>query len=298
MEDIDKWRKAGKIAAQALKYGASLIKPGASLLEVTELVENKIIDLGAKPAFPVQISCDAIAAHYCAEPNDAIVFKDQLASLDVGVHIDGCIGDNACTVDLSGKNAELVKASQRALADAIKVVKQKAELATLGEIGKAIHDVIVSFGFSPVRNLSGHGLGLYNIHTKPSIPNYDTGDKTRIADMVFAIEPFATNGKGIIYESGNPTIFALTNKKPVRNRMTRQVLKVIEGYNGLPFCTRWLTKQFSEGMVRFALREMQNLEMLQEFPPLLDQGKGLVSQAEHTVLVHDGKVEVLTLLSD
>jgi methionyl aminopeptidase len=223
------------------------------------------------------------------------VFKEQVVCLDVGVHVYGCIGDNACTVDLSGKNAELVKASVEALNSAIKAVKENP---TLGEIGKAIHDAITGFGFSPVRNLSGHGLGLYNIHTKPSVPNYDTGDSSRITNMAFAIEPFATNGKGVIYESGNSNIFTLVNKKPVRNRMTRQVLKDIEEYNGLPFCTRWLCKKSSEGMVKFALREMMNLEMLKEHPPLIDQDKGLVSQAEHTVLVDGDKVEVLTLLND
>jgi methionyl aminopeptidase len=295
MKDLDKWKEASKIAAKALKYGASLIKPGATLLEVTELTEKKIFEMGGEPAFPVQISCDAIAAHYCAVPKDEIVFDKQLASIDVGVHVDGCIGDNATTIDLSGKNAELVKASRDALNNAIKAVKEQA---TLGEIGAAIHDTITKMGFAPVRNLSGHGLGEYNIHTKPSVPNYDTGDNSSIMNMAFAIEPFATDGKGVIYESGNPSIFTLTNKKPVRNRMTRQVLKQIEGYNGLPFCTRWLTDKFREGMVMFALREMTNLEMLQEHPPLVDQDKGLVSQAEHTIYVEEDKVKVLTLLND
>jgi methionyl aminopeptidase len=293
MEDLDKWKEASKIAAQALKYGASLIKPGASLLEVTELTEKKIFELGGKPAFPVQISCDAIAAHYCAVPNDSTIFEKQVASIDVGVHVDGCIGDNATTVDLSGENATLVKASRDALNSAISAVKEQA---TLGEIGSAIHDTITKLGFAPIRNLSGHGLGIYKVHTKPSVPNYDTGDSSKIMNMAFAIEPFATNGKGVIYESGNPSIFTLTNKKPVRNRMTREIIKQIESYNGLPFCTRWLTDKFREGVVMFALREMTNLEMLHEHPPLVDQDKGLVSQAEHTIYIEDDKVEVLTLL--
>ena len=295
MEDLDKWKEASRIAAKALKYGASLIKPGVTLLEVTELTEKKIFEMGGKPAFPVQISCDAIAAHYCALPGDPTVFDKQVASIDVGVHVDGCIGDNATTIDLSGENPELVKASRGALDNAIKAVKEQA---TLRDIGKAIHKTITGMGFAPVRNLSGHGLGRYNIHTKPSVPNYDTGDASRIGNMAFAIEPFATDGKGIIYESGNPSIFTLTNKKPVRNRMTRQMLKQIESYEGLPFCTRWLTDKFSEGMVMFALREMRNLEMLQEHPPLVDQDKGLVSQAEHTLYIEDDKVEVLTKLDD
>ena len=59
--------KAGRISAEALEYGKSLIKKGNSLLEATELIEKKIFELGAKPAFPVQFSCNEIAAHYCAD---------------------------------------------------------------------------------------------------------------------------------------------------------------------------------------------------------------------------------------
>src|SRR3989338_2101142 len=152
MEDLDNWRKAGKIAAEALAYGKQLIKPGASLLEVTEKVEKKIFELGGVPAFPAQISCDDIAAHYCAYSDDKIIFKEQLVNLDVGVAVDGYIGDTACSVDLSGKNQKLIEAAESALSAAIEAVKQGK---TLGEIGKAIQKAIESFGFSPVRNLSG-----------------------------------------------------------------------------------------------------------------------------------------------
>jgi len=290
MEDIEKWRKASRIAAEALDYGKSLIKKDASYMEITEKIEKKIFDLGGKPAFPVQMSLNEVAAHFTLDPGEDIKFADQLVNLDIGVHVDGCIGDSALTVDLSGKHSDLVKASIDALNEAIKAVEQRA---TLGEIGKAIHDAIASYGFSPVRNLSGHGLSKYNVHDKPSIPNFDTGDKTELKPGVYAIEPFATNGAGIIYESGTGNIFSLIQKKPVRSQMTRRILQEIESYNGLPFCARWLAKKFPLGQVKFALREMLKLEIIKEYPPLPDKNKGLVSQAEHTVLV-DEKVEVLT----
>ena len=62
-------------------------------------IEEKIEELGAKPAFPAQISCNHLAAHFCPDEDD-IIFSDQLACLDVGVHVEGYIGDNAVTVDL------------------------------------------------------------------------------------------------------------------------------------------------------------------------------------------------------
>lgn len=291
-EIIEKYKKAGKIAAEVLEYGKGLIKKDASLLDVTEKIESKISELGVKPAFPAQISLNHIAAHPCPEEDDETVFSDQVASLDVGVHIDGYIGDNACTVDLSGKYGDLVKASKEALEDAINVVQVGA---TLGEIGGAIHDAIVKYGFSPVRNLCGHGLDRFTQHAKPSIPNFDTGDKATIEKgMVFAIEPFASTGAGIVQDSGVGSVFSLINKKPVRSSITREVLKEIESYEGLPFAKRWLTKKFG-AKANFALRELLQKDIIKDYKPLADANKGIVSQAEHSLLIdNDGEVIVFT----
>ena len=221
-EAIENLKQAGKITAQARDYGASLIKKGAYMVGVLDKVEEKIRVLGGKPAFPAQISCNHIAAHYCPEDDDKTIFANQLVSLDVGVHVDGYIGDTAVTVDLSGKYRDLIKAAEEALSSALKILKPGI---TLGEIGRAIQESIQKYNFAPVRNLSGHGLGRYEIHTKPSIPNFDNGDNTKIKPgMVFAIEPFASAGAGIVQDSGIPTVFELRAKKPVRNQIPRQVL--------------------------------------------------------------------------
>jgi methionyl aminopeptidase len=281
----EKYIRAGKIAAEAREYGASLIKEGSSLLDVTEAVEKKIIELGGEFAFPPQISLNETAAHYCAEPEDKVVFKKgDLVKLDVGVMIDGYIGDTAVTVNL-GNHDKLVEASREALNNAIKKIRPGV---TISEIGKAIHETIVSYGYSPVKNLSGHGLSQYVFHDRPSIPNFDTGDKTKLEKgSVIAIEPFASNGSGVIYESGAGNIFSQVNKKPVRNIMTREILREIEQYRAMPFTTRWLTRKFHPGKVNFALRELLQLEIIRAYPPLPDMGKGLISQAEHTIIVDD-----------
>ncbi|MBI2654317.1 type II methionyl aminopeptidase [Candidatus Woesearchaeota archaeon] len=284
--------KAGRISAEVLEYGKSLIRKGNSLLDATEKIEAKIFELGGKPAFPVQISCNEIAAHFCPEEDDKIIFEEQVVSLDLGVHVDGAIGDNAYTIDLSGSYLDLVKAAQKALEEALKIVNVGTELR---EIGKVINDTIKSYGYNPVRNLSGHGLDIYNIHTKPTIPNIDNGDKTNLAkNMAFAVEPFSTTGSGVVFESGLPSVFMLEKKKPVRSPVTREVLKEIEGYEGLPFTKRWLTKKFG-AKTDFALRELSQLNMIHKFPPLVEVNKGIVAQAEHSVLIDDeGEVIVLT----
>ncbi|MDP7115722.1 MAG: type II methionyl aminopeptidase [Candidatus Woesearchaeota archaeon] len=292
---LNDWKTAGKIAAEALQYGKSLIKKGAKILEVSDKIEEFIKSKDAVPAFPSQISCNEIAAHYCAHPNDELVFEDQLCCLDVGVCYNGAIGDNALTVDLSNSHSDIVKAAQDALGAAIKEV----QIGTpLNQIGRAIHDAIVSHNLSPIRNLSGHGLGTFDIHTTPTIPNYDNGNTQTLEKGQFiAIEPFATNGAGIIYESSPNTLYMLVKKKPVRSIITRSILKDIEQFNGLPFTTRWLTKKHHEGKVSFALKEMLNMEMIKDFPPLVDKKKGMVAQAEHSLLVDD-KVQILTKNSE
>jgi len=290
-EIIEKYKKAGKIAAEVLEYGKELIKKDAKVLDVCNKIEEKIFELGAKPAFPVQIALNDVAAHFCPEDDDKTIFTDQLVCLDVGVHIDGCIGDNACTVDLSGKNNELVKASKEAVENAIKTIKIGT---SLGEIGKVIEETITGYGFKPVKNLSGHALESYSIHAGPTIPNYDTKDTVKLEKgQVIAIEPFATNGVGLIHEKGDASVFGLIGKKPLRIGFVRNILKQIESYNGLPFTTRWLTKNFSEPQVRYALNQFKLLEILKEYPPLVERQNGLVSQAEHSVLIDDNVI-VLT----
>ncbi|MFH1173742.1 MAG: type II methionyl aminopeptidase [archaeon] len=285
-EDVlQAYLKAGKIAAEARTFGASLIKINAKLIDVTAAVEKKILELGGNFAFPPQISINSIAAHYAALPDETIIFKEgDVVKLDLGVHIDGYVADTAVTVDL-GDNKDLVDASRNALAAALKLVRPGV---TLGELGAAIQEQITAKGFTPIRNLSGHGLGRFIIHTSPSIPNIDTKDSAALVeDQVIAIEPFATTGMGMVQESGQASIFTLERKKPVRNAMTRDVLKDIEQYNGLPFSQRQLVLKQSPGKVAFALRELRQLDCLHEYPPLKERANGIVSQAEHSVIVRE-----------
>lgn len=287
---MDDWEKAGKIAAEALELGKSLIKVDALLLEVAEKIEAKIIELGGKPAFPVNLSINHIAAHYSPFPGDETRFKKgDLVKIDVGAHINGAIGDTAATIDL-GDNKELAKASEEALKAAIEIFKPGTKF---GEIGKAIQEKIKEFGFVPIVNLSGHGLDLYNLHAGVTVPNYDNGDEKELQDgQILAIEPFATNGEGKIIEGKPSGIYRLEHAKPVRNMNARKVLKFIaEEYKTLPFAKRWVVKKFPTA--GFALRILENEKILHQFPQLPEKTKALVSQAEHTVKVAE-KPTVLT----
>ena len=74
-------------------------------------------------------------------------------------------------------------------------------------------------------------------------------------------------------------------------------MQEIESYNGLPFTIRWLTRKFG-AKSKIAIMEMRQLGMLYAHPPLADKNKGIISQAEHSILVDDdGKVIILTKFS-
>jgi methionine aminopeptidase len=76
--------------------------------------------------------------------------------------------------------------------------------------------------------------------------------------------------------------------------MTRDALKYLEERKGLPTSTRWLAQRITALKANFALKEMNNLEMLHLYPPLVEVKKGIVSQSENTVLVTKEGHEILT----
>lgn len=285
---LDKYRKAGRILAEVKEGVIERVKEGTLLLEVAEFVEQSIREKGAEPAFPCNISRNEEAAHATPSIDDETVFGKDLVKVDIGLHVDGYIADSAVTVDLSGENAELVSASEAGLNAAIKIIRDGISTA---EIGDVIENAIRERGYKPVVNLSGHGLARYNAHTPPTIPNvrYEHGVVLKENDVV-AIEPFATDGAGKVLEGGNVEIYSLRKAKPVRLSEAKKLLKEIEKYQGLPFAKRWLPRE----RLDLALRTLKNTGALREYPVLREEGGGLVSQAENTVIVQKDGCEVTT----
>jgi len=286
--------RAGAIAKEVRAFGRGLIKPGASYNAVIAQIRQKIADLGALPAFPPQIALNDVAAHFLPQAGTDILFSDQVVKLDIGICFNGAIGDCAVSIDLSGKHQILVDAAEAALLNAEKIIKVGLPIR---EIGKTIASTIASFDLKPVKNLCGHGLGYYKIHTSPSIPNYDDRCTGVIRPgMTFAIEPFATDGKGLIYEAGEATIFSFLKKHGSLSKNAHVLMEKIETFKGLPFAQHDLIadgRSFVE--VKLALAELTAREVIAGYPPLLEEGRGLVAQAENSILVDDdGKVFIST----
>ena len=285
-EEIKYFKKAGEIAGLARDYGKKLIQEGNSVKEILDSVEEFIKNKNAGIAFPAQISINNFAAHSCSDFNDETKIKaNDVVKLDVGAHINGFIGDTAVTVNLDNEFKDLVQASKKALNEASKMFTPGTPV---GEIGGVIQDTITNEGFSPIKNLSGHGLGKFEIHTKPSIPNIRLPNSFILEDgMTVACEPFATNGKGLIDNGGIATVFSIDHIRPVRSPFARQILEKIKTFNGLPFTTRWLVKEFGPGKTKLGLKELERAGIIYGHPPLKEVANGMVSQHEHSFIVGD-----------
>tara|TARA_Y100000310_G_scaffold339280_1_gene431504 strand:+ start:13720 stop:14604 length:885 start_codon:yes stop_codon:yes gene_type:complete len=284
---MDDWEKAGEIAGKCLLTGKKLIKPGTRYLEVTEAMEAKLLELGGRPGFPVQISVNEVAAHYTCVKDDKSVFKENdVVKLDLGTNFNGSIGDTAITIDLSGEFGDLCKASYNALLEAIKTAEPGVSVCAIGSV---VEETIKGAGFNPITNLSGHGVSKWLVHDKPSIPNYDNGDKIKLVEgQTIAIEPFATTGEGLVVEGGKSFNFRLINSKPVRNLHARKLMDYISReFRSLPFSQRWLYSKFNKLEVAVGMNSLLREGVVQNYSILPEKKRGKVAQFEHTLRVGD-----------
>lgn len=287
--------KAGKIAKEVREWIKPKIVKGMPLLEIAELIENKIFELGGKPAFPTNLSINEIAAHYTPSYDDKTL-AHGLLKIDFGIHIEGWVSDQAFSIDLenSEENKKLIEASELALKSAIEKIQ---EGAITSEIGKAIQTKIESLNFKPIVNLSGHQIEQNNLHAGLSIPNVDDKSQNEITSPgLYAIEPFSTKGMGKIHD-GNPSgIYEVIDSKNIRSPLAREVLEyILEEYYTLPFCSRWLVKKFGTRAL-LALKQLEQNGNLHHFNQLVESGKGIVAQSEHTVFLDDDGKKIVTTL--
>jgi methionyl aminopeptidase len=292
-EELQAYRRAGKLVAEVREEIRPMVKPGETLLAIAEAVEGLIAQKGAKPAFPCNVSVNQIAAHYSPPANDSTrIGEDDVVKVDIGAHLDGYIADTAFTV-ATGAKVEMVQAVERALEEAIKAVKPGIDV---GEVGRAIEETARAAGFKPIRNLTGHSLARWDLHAGLTIPNVkeETGQVLRVGDVV-ALEPFITDGAGFVEDQPQVYIFRYLFDRPVRMRMTRELLRDVKrSYGNLPFAERWLAKRMSKLRLELTLRELVGVGALHPYHVLKERGDGLVAQAEHTVIVTEQGCEVIT----
>ena len=294
---LEKWMRAGQVAADALALGKRLAVPGAKVIDVAAGVEQHIRDQGLGQAFPCTLSIDAVAAHWTPTHEDAAVLKEgQVVKIDCGAELDGALSDNAVTVEIggAGKHARLIECSEACLKEAISILGPNVDLGT---VGAAIELTAKDFGFKPIQNLTGHSLETFNLHAGLTVPNVPmkVNRRPRIGD-VLACEPFVTTGQaGRVENSGPGNIYHFQRGRPLRLPSAKKLLAAIERtHPKLPFAERWLTGALEPHKLNVNLLQLQKEAAIKHYPALSEASGGMVAQTEATVVITEDGCVVTT----
>jgi methionyl aminopeptidase len=201
--ELEKMRRSGRIVRQVLDMLREMVKPGTTTMDLEHAAENKIRELGAKPAFKGYYDYPCVL---CTSVNNEIVHgipsdrrmlkQGDIVSIDCGVVLDGYYGDAAITVPVDNHLDEKVKRLLEVTeASLYRAIEQMRPGNSLGDVGAAVQELVEANGFSVVREFVGHGIGT-RLHEEPQVPNYGVrGQGTRLrSGMVLAIEPMVNVG--------------------------------------------------------------------------------------------------------
>jgi methionyl aminopeptidase len=295
-EVLQKYEKAGKIAREVREEAKNFVHEDMPLVDICERVESLIAKKGGKPAFPCNVSVNEIAAHYTSPPLDKqVIPRGSIVKVDIGVHIDGYIGDTAVTVCFSQEQKNLVDTAKKALQTAVKILRPGLSFSGFGS---TIEKVIRDNGLKPISNLTGHQVGRYLIHAGKSLPNVSHFSISRISEgEIYAVEPFVTvaDAAGRVGSSSEAYIFRFLKQKTLRNPCAKQLLDFIkENFFTLPFAERWLQGAVPSKHFREAFSELISSRSLMSYPVFIEASRKPVAQAEHTVLIEKNGCRVLT----
>ena len=201
--EIEIMAQGGRILAATVARLRAAVRPGVSTAELDEMAESFIRSHdGATPAFK---GLYGFPGSVCASINNEIVHgipskrrtleAGDIISLDVGVRYQGFFTDSATTVavgEVSEESRRLLDVTEAALAAGIQAAQPGNHM---GDIGAAVQGVVEGAGFSVVRDLVGHGIGV-EFHEKPQVPNYGKPNRGMklAAGLTIAIEPMVNAG--------------------------------------------------------------------------------------------------------
>ncbi len=223
-EQIEKIKESAKINIAVLDYVAEHIKAGISTAEIDRWVYDITTKMGGIPAplnyqgFPKSV-CTSINDEVChGIPSEDIILKDgDIINVDCSTELNGYFSDSSrmfCIGEVSEDKRRLVEAAKQALDEGLKQVKP---WGFLGDMGQAVNDFIKSKGYSVVREVGGHGIGL-EFHEEPwvSYVSKKNTEMLMVPGFIFTIEPMINmggheiftdedNGWTIYTEDGSPS---------------------------------------------------------------------------------------------
>lgn len=313
-QDDSKWqdfRKAAEIHRRVRHKAQSSLKPGMSMIEVADLIENSVraysngktlLDAGI--GFPTGLSLNHVAAHYTPNAGDKVVLNyEDVMKVDIGVHVNGRIVDSAFTFTFDEKYDSLLNAVKDATNTGVNAAGIDVRLT---DIGEQIQETMESYELELngktypikcIKNLNGHNIFPYSIHGDKLVPIVPNGDNTKMEEgETFAIETFGSTGNGYVISEGECSHYSLNPDMdsvslPESARKLKQVIK--DNFGTLPWCRRYLDRIGQEKYL-LPLTQLVRAGVVNDYPPLVEPKGSYTAQFEHTILLHPHKKEVVS----
>ena len=201
--EIEKMRLSCRAASVVLERCSAMIQPGVSTGEVDKAAAGFMQEMNCRSAF---LNYRGFPGQICISVNDEVVHGiggvrriqyGDIVKLDVGVIVNGWVGDTATTIPAGVIDPNIQRLLQVTEDTLHLAIRYASEGRHLGDLCSAVEDEIIANGYSVVREFVGHGVGR-KLHEEPQVPNYGrkgTGPKLK-AGMVLAIEPMVNMGTG------------------------------------------------------------------------------------------------------
>jgi len=308
-------RQAAEAHRQTRQYIQKWVKPGMKMIDICNELEStarKLINengLQAGLAFPTGCSINHCAAHYTPNAGDPTVLgEDDVVKMDFGTHINGRIIDCAWTLSFNEKFDPLVKAVREATETGIRHAGIDSRLC---DVGAAIQEVMESheieldgktYQVKSIRNLNGHSISPYQIHSGKTVPIIKGGEAVRMEENEFyAIETFGSTGRGYVHDDMETSHYMKNfdvGHVPLRLQRSKQLLNTInKNFGTLAFCRRWLDR-IGEERYLMALKDLGEKGIVEPYPPLCDIKGCYTAQYEHTILLRPTCKEVISRGTD
>jgi methionyl aminopeptidase len=200
-ETIERMRRAGRLAAQALQQVAEHVAPGVTTDELDRVGHEFLVSHGAYPStlgyrgYPKSL-CTSLNEVIChGIPDDTTLRDGDIINVDITAYLEGVHGDTDATYlvgDVDEESRLLVERTHEATMRAIKAV---APGRPLNAVGRVIEAYARRFGYGVVRDFTGHGIGTA-FHSGLVVPHYDDPGLAVVMEegMTFTIEPMLTLG--------------------------------------------------------------------------------------------------------
>ncbi|KAL2788103.1 peptidase M24, structural domain-containing protein [Aspergillus keveii] len=304
---LQEYRQGAEVHRQVRQYAQKNIKPGQTLTEIAEGIEDSVRALTGHQGleegdnikggmgFPCGLSINHCAAHYTPNAGNKMVLQQgDVMKVDFGAHINGRIVDSAFTMSFDPVYDPLLEAVKDATNTGI---REAGIDVRMSDIGAAIQETMESYEVEingttypvkAIRNLNGHNIDQHVIHGGKSVPIVKGGDQTKMEEgEVFAIETFGSTGKGYM-ETSHYALIPNAPQVPLRLSSAKNLLNVInKNFGTLPWCRRYLDR-LGQDKYLLGLNNLVQSGIVQDYPPLCDIKGSYTAQYEHVIKVFSG----------